>query len=298
MSQNVQKTGILCLCLLACLCGLLDASQGDRQTITTGSLFEEMVDMTQLARFPQPAFRTVQFSSYDRRSDLPGGPNWFANSDGFGGEPIPNFQAVLKAPNAEGIGEYLVADVEGPGAIVRVWTAAIAGDIRMYLDGSDTPIYEGPADQFFHRPYDHFESIKDVDKDRFDRTVYQRDASYAPIPFAKHLRIVWTGNTKQIHFYELQVRLYDQEDSVTTFSPSDIHVYRKTIDKVTLKLADPDADQMSPSSQTAFLMSLPPDKAETAVRLEGSQAIQQLTLQLVAEDLDRALRILDTPTLL
>ena len=151
MNSRVKRSGARGLCVLVCLSVLGGISQGRNKMITTGSLFEEMIDMSRLATFPNPAFRTIQFSSYDRRSDLPGGPNWFANSDGFGGEPIPNFQAVLKAPNAEGVGEYLVADVAGPGAIVRVWTAAIGGDIRMSLDGSDTPVYAGRADQFFHR---------------------------------------------------------------------------------------------------------------------------------------------------
>ena len=105
--------------------------------ITTGTLFEEMVDMRSLATFPSPAYRTIQFSSYDRRSRLPGGPDWFANSDGFGREPIPNFEEVLRAPDANGVGEYLVADVTGPGAIVRLWTAAIGGRVRMFIDGAD-----------------------------------------------------------------------------------------------------------------------------------------------------------------
>jgi hypothetical protein len=177
----------------------LGASLDKQPVITTASLFQEMADMTRLATFPQPAFRTVQFSSYDRRSNLPGGPGWFANSDGFGGEPIPNFETVLKEPNDKGIGEYLVADVRGPGAIVRLWTASISGEIRVFIDGAKTPIYDGSANGFFHRPYDDFEEITEIDKPRFDRTVYQRDASYAPMPFAKRLRVVWTGNTKQIH---------------------------------------------------------------------------------------------------
>jgi hypothetical protein len=91
--------------------------QNVRPVITTGSLFEEMVDLAGLASFPDPHFRTVQFSSYDRRSRLPGGPDWFANSDGFGGEPIPNFEKVLKEPDQTGMGEYLIADLDGPGAV-------------------------------------------------------------------------------------------------------------------------------------------------------------------------------------
>ncbi len=127
MCRTMQRVGLTCLVRVIGSSVVLGGSRAGKATITTGSLFEEMVDMAGLARFPDPAFRTVQFSSYDHRSTLPGGPNWFANADGFGGEPIPNFEKVLKAPDADGVGEYLVADVDGPGAIVRLWTAAIAG---------------------------------------------------------------------------------------------------------------------------------------------------------------------------
>jgi len=97
------------------------------EPITTGTLLDEMIDMVGLAEFPDPAYKTVQFSSYDRRSTVPGGPNWFANSDGFGREPRPNFEAVLVEPNEQGIGEYLICDVKAPGTVVRTWTASIQG---------------------------------------------------------------------------------------------------------------------------------------------------------------------------
>lgn len=248
--------------------------------------------MANLARFPSPAFRTVQFSSYDRRSKLPGGPDWFANSDGFGGEPIPGFEKVLRAPDANGIGEYLIADVNGPGAIVRLWTAAISGTVRVYLDGSETPLFEGSADAFFRRPYHEFPQIKEIDADRFRRTVYQRDASYAPIPFAKRLRILWTGHLKQIHFYHLQVRLYDKPASVISFRPEDIPQYRETIDRVSLLLSDPDKS-LSPDSQqqlSPFDLSLKPSEKSMLARMEGPAAIQKLSMQLAAKDMDKALR--------
>ena len=127
-----------------------------RKTVATGSLFEEMIDMVNLTYFPAPSYRTVQYSSFDRRSNLPGGPDWFANSDGFGKEPLPNFEEVLKELDEEGIGEYLIANVKGPGAIVRLWSAAISGTIQLFLDGQSSPLYDGPALDFFHRPYDIF----------------------------------------------------------------------------------------------------------------------------------------------
>ena len=248
--------------------------------------------MANLATFPKPAFRTVQFSSYNRRSRLPGGPDWFANSDGFGGEPTPNFEKVLRAPDANGIGEYLIADVRGPGAIIRLWTAAISGYVQVYIDGSQTPVYEGSADDFFHRPYDGFAQTSDINGDRLRRTIYQRDASYAPIPFAKSLRVVWTGNIKEIHFYQLQVRLYDEGAPVASFCPEDIHTYRETIDRVTLILSDPDKNLVPRAQQRPelFDLSLGPSDKKTLTRLDGPLAIEQLGLQLAAKDLDMALR--------
>jgi len=288
MCRMMQRLGLVCLLLSVCS----SVSLAGPSAITTGSLFEEMVDMPSLARFPEPAFRTVQFSSYDHRSKLPGGPDWFANADGFGGEPIPNFEAVLRAPDANGVGEYLVADVKGPGAIVRLWTAAISGTIRMYLDGSETAVYEGSADDFFHRPYDAFPQIDEISKDRFRQTIYQRDASYAPIPFAERLRVVWTGNTKEIHFYQLQVRLYDAGASVVTFGPEDIRKYREVIDNVSLILADPDKG-LPPDSQqppTSFDLNLRAPASGTLANLKGPAAIGQLSVQLTADDMDKALR--------
>jgi hypothetical protein len=277
---------------LVCSVVLLGVPHGAGAAITTGSLFDEMVDMTRLATFPEPAYRMIQFSSYDHRSRLPGGPDWFANSDGFGGEPVPNFEKVLRAPDANGVGEYLIADIDGPGAIVRLWTAAINGRITMFLDGAEQPVFEGSANDFFHRPYDHFPQMKDIQTDRFRQTVYQRDASYAPIPFAEHLRVTWTGKIKEIHFYQLQVRRYDGDATVTSFRPEDIHTYRETIDRVSLALTDPDKHLVTQSRPAQQVMDarLAPAEAREVACIQGPGAIAELTLRLNAGDLEKALR--------
>ncbi|MCP4452325.1 MAG: DUF2961 domain-containing protein, partial [Planctomycetes bacterium] len=109
--------------------------------------------------------------------------------------------------------------------------------------------------------------------------------------FAKRLRVVWTGNTKQIHFYELQVRLYDQDAPVQSFQASDIHEYRETINRVTQRLAEPDRrPNPSPRTSESFNMTLAPEGTGTAARFEGTRAIKELTLRLAAKNLDRALR--------
>ena len=90
--------------------------------ITVADLLDEMHDLERLARLEKHPFRTVQYSSYDRRSRSPDGEAWFSNADGFGREPIPGFEAVLAEADGEGTGSYLLCDVTGPGVIVRGWS--------------------------------------------------------------------------------------------------------------------------------------------------------------------------------
>ncbi len=260
--------------------------------VTTGSLFEEMTDLHKLAEFPDPACKMVQYSSYDHRSRIPGGPFWFANSDGFGREPVPNFEKVLKEPGDDGIGEYLIADVKGPGAVVRLWTAAISGNIQVNIDGSDIPFYKGKAFDFFQRTYDHLKKMDSIDRDLFDNFVYQRDASYTPVPFAENLRIVWTGDVQKIHFYQVQVRLYEKGTSVVSFSPDDISKYSEVINKVAQILSDPDKHLKSKSQKPPadFENEIKPGEESDIFFYEGTAAVENFSIQLEAENLEKALR--------
>ena len=49
------------------------------EPITAGTLIDEMVALRGLAEFPEPFYKTVQFSSYDHQSVLPDGKAWFYN---------------------------------------------------------------------------------------------------------------------------------------------------------------------------------------------------------------------------
>ncbi|MFH1765206.1 MAG: glycoside hydrolase family 172 protein [Gemmatimonadota bacterium] len=260
--------------------------------VTTGSLYQDMVDLVGLAEFPDPFYRTVQFSSYDRRSNLPEGPGWFANSDGFGGEPIPGFEAVLREPGADSIGEYLMAEVGGPGALVRLWTASIDGEVRLYLDGSEEPLFDGPADDFFRRPLEAFPEAADLDPDLLRRSLYQRDGVYAPIPFARGLKLIWIGNLAHTHFYEVEVRKYDVGTRVETFRPDDLRTYRVAIDEVMAALANPDAKLASRSSLSPepVALRLEPDSGWDVLHFQGPGALERLELKLEARDLSKALR--------
>ena len=111
--------------------------------ITLDSLLKEMTNREAIARFPDPAYTCKQFSSYDRKSTTPDDPKtWFANGD------ANKYLRVEDAKTADGKThkEWVMADMDGPGAIVRIWSANPAGTLRIYLDNSDKPVIEAPMD--------------------------------------------------------------------------------------------------------------------------------------------------------
>lgn len=262
------------------------------EPITTGSLVREMIDMRRLTEFPSPFYKTVQFASYDHSSSLPGGPGWFANSDGFGGEPAPNFEAVLKEPQGDGPGEYLICDVKGPGAIVRLWTARSSGTIRLFLDDASEPVYDGSADDFLRRTAAVWAKAAGVDAAVFAGTFTQRDACYLPIPFARRCRMIWTGKVKEIHFYHVQIREYEPGTEVVTFKPDDLKTYADDIQSVARVLSSPQKNWEYTSTQKPIEIraAVAPGEMKEVALVEGVKAIERLTLKLEAADMDRALR--------
>ena len=172
-TMEIAMKSLFTVFVLGFAVAIAQADEPAARVVTTGALLDEMKDLATLARWPTPAYRNVQFSSYDRRSTTPEAPGWFSNADGFGGEPIPGFLKTLREPAGGKPGLYLVADVRGPGAIVRGWSAGMEGILRVYLDpkaegGSATDgtlIYEGPAYGFLARRSAHFLKIAGIDID-------------------------------------------------------------------------------------------------------------------------------------
>lgn len=284
-----MKILLLAFCCFAVVCHhVLGADP-----VTTGSLVAEMVDLARLGDFPAPAFETVQFSSYDRTSRAPNTPGWYANSDGFGGEPIPGFLAVLKPPDADGVGEYLMAEVEGPGAIVRGWTAAISGDLRVFFDGKDEPVYAGPANVFLLDRFAHFSERAELSAEGAGDAFRQQDADYFPIPFAKGCRITYKGNLRDIHFYHLQVRKYLSRTEVRTFQPADLKTYVSEVSRAISLLQNPSRllEGIEVRERVPVALSVGPGGRAEAVKSEtGPGAVRQLALRLEADDLRSALR--------
>src|SRR5215472_16547006 len=94
--------------------------------IAVNRLLAEMSDLRALARRPKYHFKAAQFSSYDRKSVTPGTPDWFANDD---------WGKYIRDETNDGRTEHVMADIDGPGTLTRVWSANPKGTLRFYFDG-------------------------------------------------------------------------------------------------------------------------------------------------------------------
>ncbi|MBN1185399.1 MAG: DUF2961 domain-containing protein [Bacteroidales bacterium] len=284
-NQNLLKINFA---LFLTVIFLLLSSLRINAQVTTGTLINEMINLKNLAEYPSPSYNTIQFSSYDRRSTFPDAPGWFENSDGFGGELIPGFEKVLKEPGENGIGEYLICDVEGPGAIVRLWTAAINGNIRMYLDGQSKPVYDGDATSFFTKTYYAIAPKTTID---LNGSFTQNMAGYYPIPFEKRCKIIWEGDIKGLHFYHVNIRQYEKGTRLTTFKSADIKAYSKEIENAEKILSDPDNNLVTVNAEpTAFAATIKSGKEEEILNLSGSKGINYFEMQILDANLETALR--------
>lgn len=265
--------------------------------VTTGVILDEMKDLAKLARWPSPGYQNVQFSSYDRRSTTPETPNWFGNADGFGEEPIPNFMKVLRPATKDKPALFLLADVRGPGAIVRGWSAGMDGVLRVYLDPKSddvnatdgTLIYEGPAYGFLARRSAHYLKLAGVALDAKNAFI-QQGSDYLPIPFASGLRVTWEGSTSDLHFYHLQVRKYPKGTAVRTFdAKKDMKEFEPQLRAAVEGLTQPTAgDGLARQSLGATIV---PQAAFTwSAEGNGPSALRELSVRIAAGRLDEALR--------
>ena len=257
--------------------------------ITTASLLGEMADLQRLAILPEENYRTIQFSSYDRRSTRPTDSCWFSNDDGFGNEPLPGFEKVLAKPDADGIGEYLICDIRQPGAIMRLWTAGLNGKIRLFLDNTEKPVFEGDAQDFFWKTTRIFagKAVKPEYADMFR----QFDATYFPIPFSSSCRIEWMGDIAKIHFYHVGLRIYDPGVKINTFRISDFGDYVSKIEEVRSVLNNPGQNDTKENSKIEKGETEISDSAKKEIYYKkGTGAIEYFSVRISALDFENALR--------
>ena len=185
--------------------------------VTIVSLLDEMTDLRRLTQRPDPRYRYRQWTSYDRKSDA--GKDPFANDD---------FGQFLRDETHEGRTDRVMADVKGPGALVRLWSANPVGTFRFYFDGETKPRLESDARGILSGKNPAF-------PDPFSYVAAQGANLYYPMPFAKGLKVTWDGNGKVPNsglYYAVGIREYAPGTSIETFTMEGAARARKDAERV------------------------------------------------------------------
>lgn len=270
--------------LAVMIVGFLSPTAVGAEPIDFGGLLAEMLDRSRIAEFPEPAFVCKQASSYNRKSQQPGTPEWFSTDD------YSHFVRCDKVGNRR---EWVMLDVEGPGAIVRWWITQYKydGTIRVYLDGSDIPVLEGTGDEL----------VAGKSASIVGSPLSAKRAAgcnlYLPIPFSKHCKIAYDGanarETKKFGdniYYNINYTQYPEGTDVKSFTRDDLKLNAQRIEKVQRELLAPENNGL-PAVRTVAggKRVLPPGQSIRSDIAEGG-AICLLRVKLDAHDIEQAMR--------
>jgi hypothetical protein len=264
-------------------------------TITFESLLEEMVDRDRIARLPKPAYTCRQFSSYDRNSTEPGSPTWWANWDR---------SYFVRIEESNGRKEHVLMDTDGPGAVVRFWATWHGpgggefsnGTLRVYLDGKENPVIEGPTANLISGGMLVGEPLS---QGVSPKTAYRHRGHnlYLPIPYAKHCKITYetksfidAGARKgEALYYQINYRTYEPASKVESFGMKALEQARPTVNRVQRMLKQNEALRMGALNENTLEGTVSPSK-ERSITIDGQKVIRSLQFQLQADDLPQALR--------
>jgi len=273
---------------------IVPAANAQQAEVTFESLLREMMDRSSLARLPAPAFTCRQFSSYDRDTTGPDQPGWFANWDR---------SQFIRSETNEGRTEHVLMDTAGPGAVVRFWGtwhgpeggAFTNGILRVYLDGSDSPVIEGPIVDLISGGALAGEPLSSSCSplSEFKRRAHNL---YLPIPYAGHCKITYESDAitdvgakkGEALYYQINYRTYDPGTQVESFSMQDLVRAGRLLASVQRDLAR-SARPGHALGVRQVTGELAPG-ASRSLEMAGPAAIRELVLNISAADLEQALR--------
>jgi hypothetical protein len=225
--------------------------------ISMASLLDDMTNLTAMAEFPNPPYTARQFSSYDRASTTPADPKtWFANND------CGNY---LRIEDRGGRKEHVMADMQGPGAITRIWSPNPGGTLRIYLDGKEIPALEASMADLLAGKHPLLPPpIAD--------SLSMGWNLYFPIPYAKSCKVTCDVGGQ---YYHVNYRTYAAGTAVKTFTMAQLKVAQDDIRKLAKRLATLDNGVPMPDDAVAdtFRQTIEPGDTVVAARRTGQWAI-------------------------
>ena len=186
-APDTLKRLMLAVCLFAgALCACVGPSRAAEPPITMASLLRQESDVSTLSDLH--TWSCALQSSYDRT----GGDNDKGNFLSGDGK------------------DAILADLNGPGAVVRLWSTATQGEIKIFIDDAPTPVIDTA---FIH--------LFDGSLPPFQAPLCGPSSGghycYLPIPYARHCRIELVGGGQDI-YYQVNSLSFPAHRPTTSFA--------------------------------------------------------------------------------
>ncbi|MBI5362138.1 MAG: DUF2961 domain-containing protein [Planctomycetes bacterium] len=239
-------------------------------SVTFEGLLKELLDRDALARVAGPAYTLRQRSSADPAQFAPGGDP-FANDD-------RGHYASTLVEDGRTLGVLL--DAEGPGAVVRIWSATPAGRLRIEVDGSaviDAPMRALLAGQ-----------------ERVAAPLAMETGRgctlHLPIPFMRRCRIT-CDEPKEV-YYQVEWRAYAPGTPCTPFAADDLARHAAAIERAQRAWSAPPRAEGELTWNFTLSSDVPEGSLVAVVPAlaRGPRAIASIEVRVEAEDLEAALR--------
>jgi len=171
-------------------------------------------------------------------------------------------------------------DADGPGAVVRIWSANPEGTLRIYLDGGASPVIEAPMADLL--------GGKVPGLPRPIAGEYSKGWNlHLPIPYSRHCRIT---SDKGDFYYHVNYRTYEPGTVVESFTAGQLKSLAGELVRVAEHLDSPrTAKNQSDAEPVPFEFELAPGAGYRA-DLPGPSAIRAVRLMLAANGRIAALR--------
>jgi hypothetical protein len=230
-------------------------------------LVKRLTDLEDLATVPAPGDQCAQWSSYDRASRYDAATGkyvaWNANGDGEG---------IIRK---EG-GKLVLAEMEGPGCIWRIWSAAPKdGHVRIYLDGASEPAVDLPFVGYFDRKHAPFTRSALV------HTVGTGWNNYTPIPYQKSCKIV--ADPGWGLYYHFNYETFPKGTKVPTFKRQLAQAEVTALDQADATLSHCGfgaGERAAGAKVSAKEVTAAPGKGAILFKLSGPSAITGLRVKL------------------
>ena len=194
---NITISDVMALCKI-----LASKGAGDGKTVAYADLAARMVDLEGLAAAAPAGETCSESSAYNKASKYDAETDTYVDWDA-------NWDEGLDAPRSAD-GGYVIADLTGPGSIVRIWSAdPRQGHIKVFIDGGEVPEIDMPFIDLFGTgpaPFDLPELCYEAGRGK---------NCYVPIPYSESCKVILYDDWGK--FYQVNYISFPEDRKVEPF---------------------------------------------------------------------------------